>query len=269
MVQKYGSWQIEGNNAFRQWDESAIITVNLQSSPHGVIAEGWWPRINETPDVVIAGVCVWDSSWQFEFLPRAGKHDSPAKRKRSPALPAERREMYERFSQGVGVSKIYVPKTIGKYHQAIIGWQAKKIQELHPKRVLYHVPGKEYHEFICAIERRMGSLPVLHDMLDQFVVELTEYIKARLSGNVEFIQPMELGAQSSEESFLLPYLSPELFGVRREGMVGVEDLTELNLTVIAAQRIHLEPINVVCTVLDIPHPYFGKNIHDGVAVITL
>lgn len=261
---EYGSWKIASQTAT---GPKGSIRVPLQRSPNGVLYEGWWPKRPQfRPEVFLTGICLWDALWTLEFAPKNG-----FSAKRSPALPQERNDAFDRLARGERVIGIIAPTMLGAYHQLLIMWQVEKARQLDPKRILYHVPIKEYHRYIADLEGKLGPLPLLHECLDEFAREVKNAIlKAFQHREIEFISPMDKGARTPVESFKLPYLRPELFGIRpKTRLIGVEDLVEVGLSASAHEETRVGPTPVLAAVLGIPHPYLNKEIRGGEIRVTM
>lgn len=252
---EYGSWKIAPGMAI---GPKGSIKIPLKRSNNEVLYEGWWPKQPQVrPEVLLTGICLWDASWTLEFAPKSGSSV-----KRSPALPRERNDAFERIARREWVMEIVVPTEPGMYHQLLINWQVQKARQLEPQRVLYHLPVREYHCYIAGLEGKLGQLPLLHEYLDEFARKVrTAILGAFQPREIEFISPMDKGARTPVESFRLPYLKPDLFGILpKTRVVGVEDLVEVGLSSSAYEETKVGPTPVLAVVLGMPHPYLNKEV---------
>lgn len=241
------------------------LKIPLKRSESGVLYEGWWPKQPQAkPEVVLTGICLWNASWALGFASKTGSSV-----RRSPALPREREDAFNRIARGERVLEVVIPTELCVYHKLLIDWQVRKIGQLRPGRVLYHLPAQEYHQYIRDLEAKLGSLPQLHEQLDGFVCKARIAIQeAFRATEIEFISPMNNGARTPMDSFLLPYLSPHLFGILpKTRVVGVEDLVEVGLSASAFERTNMGPTPVLAAVLALPHPYLNRDVRGDEAII--
>ena len=271
---KYASWEIDpaANTATRKMPDGNIITIGLvPSSNPWALYEGHWQNVsNDDQKTVISGVCLWDARWQVEFL--SAKTKNPPIVRRSLALPSGRDDIYLRLATAQRIIKMFCPLGLGMYHTRLIKWQSEKLQELPCERILYHVPLDEYHDYIEALEARLGiPIPSAHDQLDKFAQKIHDYIQDQFGSllcKLEFIKPMRLGARNPEEAFLFPYSRPEKFSAAPEKVLGVEDLIEIPLSYEAWQNrdqwnaARISPVPIVGAIIGIPTPYFNKELQD-------
>ena len=284
----YANWAVEqdGNSssfrATRTMPDKDIVNVRLQAG-HSALYEGWWPFSAEGRSVAISGVCLFDKAWRLQFAPR-GKGNPPAVR--TLALPSGRDEAYRWLREGRCAEKLFVPVAPGRYHEALIRWQASEFLRLQPRRILYHVPLDEYRRYIGELEELLGrSLPVLRDRLEAFTHQVITLLTEACGGFVdrlELIRPLQCGATDTEESYLFPYLRPDAFGATVDDLYGIEDLTELSLSyqvfirhrrvktfdisppfgagVLSSVVTQPDAIPIRCGIIAVPHPYL---IGDG------
>lgn len=230
--------------------------------------EGWWGNPTQGKDLV-TGICIFDARWSLEF-----DNGKEAGAKKSLSLPREREKAFKMIKKGRGVKTINIPTELGRYHRMMIQWQVEKIFQLAPRRILYHLPVGEYEIFVQELEEVVGKkLPQLYNLLQ----DLSSKIKASFldsltrigidAKRVEFINPLEMGAQNTDDSFGFPYMFPHVFGMSVENMMGVEDLVELRI-LLRAKEERGHSIPVLCAVLEVPHPYMIRDDSgSGLAVV--
>ena len=262
MIGKYGAWDIKEGMA----THPGGLQIPIRHSGDSVVGEGWWPKKPKgASQTVLTGICLWDARWLVVFPQKSGPNIL-----RSPAIPQERDHIFQRLSQKNWVSNICIPTKLGAYHNLLIRWQAEQIRKVNPKRVLYHVPTKEYHCYVGDLEAYLGSLPLLHEKLDEFARQVILAVQREFSlGGIEFISPMDKGARTPVDSFTLPYLRPDLFGFDPKTAVGIEDLVEVRLSSSAWKQTQKGPVPVLAAILGLPHPYLNKDSGEGVESIQL
>lgn len=264
-VGNYGSWVIEKGRAFLK--SSPEIEINLFPCKTGAIQEGWWGNPTQEKDL-ISGICIFDARWSLEF--ENGKEIGT---KKSLSLPREREKAFKMIKKGRKIKSINVPDEIGKYHQKMIRWQVEKICQLSPKRILYHLPAGEYEIFIQELEavsnKEMSRLyAILKKLSNKIKISFLENLNWHGidTKKIEFINPLEMGARNTDDSFGLPYLFPHKLGMSPEDMMGIEDLVELRISLRAKKEMEYN-IPVLCAVLQIPHPYMNRDDSDGGIVL--
>jgi len=70
--------------------------------------------------------------------------------------PRERESAIKKITNGARVARIYYPLNFRIYHQATIAWQLRKIVQFKPKHIAYHLPTKEYHDYVNVLEEKLG-----------------------------------------------------------------------------------------------------------------
>jgi len=132
---------------------------------------------------------------------------------------------------------------------------------------------QEYHRYVEDLEAKLGSLPQLHGQLDEFARKVRAAIQEAfhsIATEIEFISPMDKGARTPMESFRLPYLKPDLFGILpKTRVVGVEDLVEVGLSASAYEATKVGPTPVLAAVLGIPHPYLNQEARGGEVTVRM
>lgn len=275
MEMSYVGWRIQAGVATRQMGES-LLSVEL-SPGQTALLEGWWGGGEREPPsdpVCVSGMCLWDARWQLEFaIQGKGASRNPAVR-RSLALPGERADCFARLEAGKEVVRAFVPRSPGTYLQTLLKWQVEQFRVLNPRRILYHVPVLEYQEYIRRIQAasvKSLELQRLVEQLDDFIrqaLELQSSIFGDLMERVEYIRPLECGAQTVEESWSFPYLHPEVYGADHASLIGVEDLIELRMVHEVWSRTGVR-IPTRVGVLGNPHPYIKKELSGDEVVIDL
>ena len=258
----YPGWQINLKNseAIRRVNNE-LIKIRLFKA--GELLEGWWPSIpQDKRTLMITGICLWDARWQVEFE-HVNKRNPPARR--SLTLPLEREDAIKRIRNGARVVRIYYPLNFRVYHQATIAWQLRKIVQFNPKQIAYHLPTKEYHDYVSALEENLGmSLSSLHESLDSFVQTLINYINAEaddeIRKKINFIVPYDKGATHPYESYSFPYKFPEKFGIDKEEAFGIEHLAEVSAAYTAWKQSGGDPIPVLVVVMR--DDYYNKKLID-------
>lgn len=263
--------------------------------PVGVIPseEATFSFPSEDIDVVVGvgGSCLFGATCALHFPEDIGTKKRTPPKPKSLVLPLERPKAYE-YAEKYGVEKISVPRRLSKkYHMALINWQRMKIEEIikrrQPKRciLLYHVPGTEYRRsYFRQLDEVLGKrISLLYKELNLFVRHMWLEILATFPREVEivFIEPTLEGlATSPEEAFAFPYYNLEHylddFAVdplsQRVIVVSLEDLVELR-TVHAGLKRRLKegktiyPMEMLATVLCLPHPYFAKEPEEGEEIV--
>ena len=168
--------------------------------------------------------------------------------------PRERESAIKKITNGARVARIYYPLNFRIYHQATIAWQLRKIVQFKPKHIAYHLPTKEYHDYVNVLEEKLGmSLKPLHESLDTFVQTLINYINAEADDEtrkkIEFIVPYNKGATHPYESYSFPYKFPEKFGIDKEEAFGIEHLAEVSAAYTAWKQNGGDPVPVLVVVM--------------------
>ncbi|MFA6383234.1 MAG: hypothetical protein WCX17_02325 [Parcubacteria group bacterium] len=266
VIGDYGSWVVESEKAYLKADPE--VAISLCPSDAQAVSEGWWGYPTCEKDLV-SGICIFDARWALEF-----DNGKEAGTRKSLSLPREREKAFKMMEKGRKIKNLYVPTELSAYHLKLLQWQVKKICQLSPKRILYHLPVGEYEIFIQELETAAGiDLPWLYVRLEEISEKIKNYFLENLTrqgvdaGKVEFIRPLEMGAQSTDDSFGYPYLFPYKFGMSPESMMGLEDLVELRILLRAKMEMNYD-IPVLCAVLEVPHPYLIREDNGG-GVITV
>lgn len=270
MLKKYASWTIDCKKEIAYTRSCKNLSLKLTKNKI-VKFESQFGEINGAKNI-ISGICLFDARWLLEF---EAKHRNPAG-KNSLASPMEREKAFKKIKKGLAVKKIYYPIKPGEYHKKLINWQVSKFNNLKPKRILYHLPTLEYHCFIETLENYLTiKLPTLKKCLELFAKNIKDMLlfamdKNKINKNLlEIIQPMNMGATDPNKSFLLPYLHPKKFGIKKNDLIGVEDLIEIKLSTLSKKETGYQ-IPTILAIIDIPHPFLNKNINDNdTKVITL
>lgn len=277
---KYGSWIIQeslnGADAVAVlFDKEGSILYEVplyRASP--VMYDGWFNPFarNRAGSCAIAGICLYDRNWYVEFEWR--DRSNPPGRK-SPALESERLKIFERLRKGDRIVRMGIPRYPQTYHHDGIVWQGQSARRLMKKVVFYHIPVKEYHFYIAEIERaargtfRDKDGVGAHEHLDRFCARIKAMVRAAFEGvEVIFIDPFPHANDDPYRSYLLPYLKPELFGIPTDGLIGIENLVEVSLTIRATAQ-GAQPIPVFTSVIGITNPYFEKGDGNGIIVLEL
>ena len=261
---RYGGWEVceASRTATARFGEQDVAVDLSCGRANGVVYQGLYgrdPTKDSRPITVVTGLCLWDARWIAEFAVegKGGSKNPPARR--SIALPSERNAVFERLSQGRRIAIIETPLEPGPYHAQLARWQAARISELNPEQILFHLPVDEYHQYIEDLQRAMGwrELETVHQALDDYAEvarQLVERTLGSLYERVTFVRPLQMGARSVEESWVMPYADPLRFGGSRHAqIVGVEDLVELRQVVTTGTQ------SALFAVLDPQrHPYFIK-----------
>lgn len=264
----YMGWSVSSTGASMAVDGTPTH-IPLQPCNQGAVLEGWWPAPPGLPTnpVCVMGICLWDARWQVVF--KHEHHDLVFKR--SLGIPSERAEAAKRFRQGhmdwgdAEFCHFLVGDGLGDYHRNLLVWQAAKLREMKPSRVLYHLPRLEYHTFIrqaCA-DMGAGSLDaVLREALEHHIEELLalqrELFGPELLSRITFVEPLTQGATKVEKSWPFPYLRPDVYGVDPATLVGVEDVVEVRI-VREVQKKTGRTVPTRVAVLGQMHPYADKN----------
>src|SRR5262249_45389613 len=163
------------------------------------------------------------------------------------------------------VARIYYPLNFRIYHQATIAWQLRKMMQFKPKHIAYHLPTKEYHDYVNALEENLGmSLKPVHESLDSFVQTLINYINAEADDEtrkkMEFIVPYNKSATHPYESYSFPYKFPEKFGINKEEAFGIGHLAEVSAAYTAWKQDGGDPVPVLVVVMR--DDYYDKKLID-------
>lgn len=257
-VKKYLAWHVDVENFSAKYGHNgSTIQVRLLPTGNGIFGEGWWPvRPSTPPTSMITGVCLWDGRWRVKFKKRSSGNPGAT---RVLAYPLERADAYLKLEKGHELESISIPSAPGPYHEKMVAWIGHKARELEVKEVFCHVPLLEYVHYIKTLEEKMGQkLPQLHRALQPFAHQIFDALKKQLKGTpakIHFLNPMQLGAETPEESYLWPYLYPERFGISTENLVGCEDMMELKI-LLKAREVGNSPVKAVYgCILGLPHPY--------------
>ncbi|MAZ77402.1 MAG: hypothetical protein CMF39_01825 [Legionellaceae bacterium] len=262
----YAGWAVDtgAKLATRHFsDDQNPTKIALSLSANQTTYEGWWPLPpDDYRSTVITGICLLDARWQLEFE-KKGRGNPPSRR--ALTSPLERKKAVEKIHSGDRVTKMYVPQTLGKYHQYLIAWQVEKIELLKPKRILYHFPLLEYHYYLEQIEILLQrSLLTIHEAVEKFAHALKLQVKDAFvkKGLVapEFISPFHAANGDPIKSFMMPYEKPEYFDCKLEDCVGVEDMNEIKLSH-QAFKVHGIKIPVLAGLIGFPNCYlYSKSI---------
>jgi hypothetical protein len=262
--EKYCSWTIDGSSTTKELD-GVQLAIPLVASTDGIVAEGYWPREFFRAETVISGICLWDWRWQVEF---AGQGKNPGA-KRTLASLYERDDVYKKLARGKKLLEMRHPVDMGAYHRLFIPWLVKKLCVCQSGKLLFQIPEMEYLGYLTNLEKASGldlaeAKADLRLYASMIKTELEAEIANSINGGLEiiYIDPMLVGAKDDKESFLYPYLFPEKFGVNREGLVGIEDLVEVALSICASKQTGIIT-PVLCGVLGLPNPYFDKAGYAG------
>lgn len=257
----YGAWTIakkENGEAAATLNGNGTF-VHLKKSD-SILYEGLWGELSDKKTTCITGVCLMGGAWAVEFE-KNGRGNPPALRSLSSIK--DRADIEKRIKNGKKISKIFFPLAPNGYHHKLIPWIMKKISLIGAKRVLFHLPISEYVCFIKNFEELSGlHVPQINELFDNFVKQTVTLIESEVNAhniNLEFISPLEMGAQNEMESFGFPYFYPEKFGISADELFGVEDLCELKISMCAEEKIGHQ-IPVFAGVIDLPHPYLEKTI---------
>lgn len=268
MIASYLGWSVHGSLASMMVD-GALVQVPLEPCDQGARLEGWWSRPEELPrePVCVMGICLWDARWQVAF-----KHEHHnLVFKRSLGVPSERADAAKRFRQGhsewgdAEFCHFLVGSGLGEYHRNLLAWQAAKLKEIQPERILYHVPRLEYYDFIrrACSDMGAGSMEgVLREALEQHIQEVLglqrELFGPELLSRITFVEPLTQGATKVDKSWPFPYLRPEVYGADASQLVGVEDLVEMRiLRSVEMQTGRRVPTRLA--ILGATHPYASKD----------
>ena len=247
---KYGSWEIHEDRAML-----GDLKIPIQRSDHGVSMDGIYGNFTSMHKVAISGVCLFPSSWSVVFTTGGV---------RSIAIPLERERVAERIrSRGFNVCAVNFPIKLTAYHRKLIGFVAKVVGQMQPAKLLFHIPYQEYLIYIRNLEDLIGKKIYGADQILSDFVEKVKMCFCQEMANVgfdryEFITPMEMGATTTEESYLFPYVHPEIFGATATSLFAIEDLVELKIAMLAEQLKGYK-IPVRFCVIDVPHPYLTVN----------
>lgn len=262
----YGSWKILGRRASRRMGDKHIeLPISFFEDGCGMAQFG---RVPAQVDTLIMGMCLFDARWQVEFERTGGKGSraNPAPR-RTLALPRDRNKAYDMLAKGRRVAKMYVPCTPGDYHIKLMAWQKQMIKVHKPKRVIYHLPVLEYLRYIADFQSAVGrQVYGLTDKLEEFALAIELELLEQLGDQFElltFIRPMEqFGIDDPNASYLHPYVHFDQYGINPRTAVGVEDLVELRLCVMA-QELTGVLIPMQCLMMGVPNPYMDKTLREG------
>jgi hypothetical protein len=250
---KYGAWEIREGMA-----SLGDVCIPVNQSVLDVHMEGMYGALTSTHVIAVAGVCLFDTSWCVRFTTGGT---------RSIALPLDRQRVEERIrSRGFIVNEVIFPTELTAYHRKLIGFVANTITQIQPEKLLFHIPHEEYKIYIRNLEELIGKdIPGSEEILSQFVEKVRTFFCKEMIRigftNYEFISPMHMGAKTTEDSYVFPYLYPEVFGACVENLFAIEDLVEVKITILA-EEIKGHRIPVRFCILDDPHPYmtFSKKI---------
>lgn len=136
---------------------------------------------------------------------------------------------------------------------------ARRLRSLKPGQKLRDLPSHDsYHELEHTAQWIPQACASMRQEIKKFAVAVKQMVLAEFAeftDRLEFVEPMTRGASSPEESFLFPYLRPELFGVMdSERLLGLEDLVEVRISA-EVERQTGRRVPVVCTALGTPSPY--------------
>jgi len=273
----YSGWRVccRNNEAIRYLPpDNEMIKIKLFNTEDGKVPEGWWPKEpNNTKNVMITGICIWDARWQLEFN-RVNKANQPARRTFS--LNYERADAIKKIKLGRTIKKIYFPSMLGLYHNTLINWQLEKILQFKPRRILYHLPVDEYHDYICSLEKVLQiPLEWLHQELNIFAEALLDHIKnvfgKNIMRNIEFIQPYEKDIIDPLSSYIFPYKFPEKFGLSANEIFGVEEFAEIRLAYAAWKEkdSNTNPIPVLGGIIGSKSYYYGLKSFYGTKCIEI
>ncbi|MFA5985992.1 MAG: hypothetical protein WC819_01425 [Parcubacteria group bacterium] len=246
MKKKYGAWEVDECYA-----SLGNVTIPIKLSDDGIFGEGVHGNFTIAHRHAVAGVCLWDTTWGVVFTTGGV---------RSIALPLDRERVEDRIrTRGFEVSAVIFPTELTAYHRKLITFVADTVAQTQPEKLLFHIPHHEYLVYICNLEALIGKNIV---GAEQILADLVEKVKAYFFQEMkrvdfdryEFISPMNVGAITTEESYLFPYLYPEKFGATASSLFAIEDLVEVKITMLAEQmRGHKIPVRFC--VMDVPHPY--------------
>lgn len=228
--------------------------------------EGWWPHQPEQMQgrSVLSGICLYDNRWVVEFARQGANSERNPPARRSLVIPKDRDDAYKRLAQGQKLTQMQVPLFPGEYHKRLLTWQAARLRLLKPSQVLFHLPVLEYHAYVTQLEELSGqTMSGAHQQVAEFTRLLMMLQSAvygpELMARISYIRPLELGAQTVEESWPFPYLHPEVFGVEPESLMGLEDLAELRIAVTIKQTTG-RTVPVLSCVMGEQHPYFQNEV---------
>ncbi len=260
----YFSWLVASGVIERTMPDGGVVHVSTLPDA-AVAAAGWWGTENLRPEYCLSGGCLFDARWQLQFPAQNKGHQGAV---RTLSLPRERDDAYARLKKGQTPLALHLPKGPGVYQQTLIRWQAAVFRRLQPTQILYHLPTDEYRVYIQEMEQHLGyAVPAAYTQLDQLAVSIRALMVrefgAALMARVRFVRPMHThGVKDTTQSYLHPYLFPELYGITPANTVGVEDLVELRLAY-EAWRMRGHQISVYAAALALPPPYADKTLRPG------
>ncbi len=247
---KYGSWEIHESST-----SMGDIKIPTQRSKNDVYREGIYGNFTSMHKIAISGVCLFPSSWSVVFTTGGV---------RSIAIPLERERVAERIkTRGFNVCAVNFPTDLTAYHHKLIRFVAKVVGQMQPEKLLFHIPYQEYLIYIHNLEALIGKkINGAEQILSNFVDKVKMFFRQEMMcagfDRYEYISPMDMGVMTTEESYLFPYVHPEVFGATRASLFAIEDLVELKIAMLAEQLGGYN-IPVHFCVLEVPHPYLTEN----------
>ena len=225
---------------------------------HGPIAyQGSWPReVPSTwPKTILTGSCIYSDCWKVQFASHSPKQAPP--RALILGLERDREKIRKYLERGRAIVHVDVPTKLCGYQEKLLAWQVASVAEMpNVETVRYHLPVSVYHSFIDDFEKASSKqLHFMHLMLDDYADMYKQRVGeefAAIGQNVTFYDPTHdqdgnvLDAHGADQA---PYLE----AVNEDHVMGLEDLAQLSISAIVAEK---TGITIPCRVgvLGLPHP---------------